>query len=339
MRVGLLDIIEAAYTLDGPPEAWMHKVGETVDGYLGHGLGLIAIRYRIGHDLRLEVLSMVPINMTAQAISAVQRATSNLPPSYVTATFASVPCDMARSTGPADVQELTHTLFHDHFEPSGWNEIMTINGLDPTRNGLVLGVGLPNRDTMTTKMRSRWSRVAAHIAAAHRLRARLGGTARVVGSADAVLTPDGRVEHAENDAKSREARTDLTDGVHALERSRGKLNRSDPDLALAERKALVAARWTLVDHFETDGKHYVLAQRNEATLRGFVTLTAREHQALGFASLGHSNKLISYEMGITPSTVSVLLHRAAKKLGASSRAAMLEAYARLLELRTNAESR
>jgi DNA-binding CsgD family transcriptional regulator len=58
----------------------------------------------------------------------------------------------------------------------------------------------------------------------------------------------------------------------------------------------------------------------------FDRLTPRELQAVGFAALGHSNKLVAYEMGIAPSTVSVLLHRAGQKLGTSSRVALIARY-------------
>jgi DNA-binding CsgD family transcriptional regulator len=107
------------------------------------------------------------------------------------------------------------------------------------------------------------------------------------------------------------------------------LRRRDPDAAVAAWKGLVSTRWSLVDHFESDGKRYVLAHRNDVALSGFEALTARERQALGFAALGHGNKLIAYELGVAPSTVAVLLHRAARKLGASSRAELIATYTRL----------
>jgi DNA-binding CsgD family transcriptional regulator len=329
MRAGLVDILEAAYTLDGELETWMHKVGETVDRCIGKGLGLIALRYRIGEGFSFTPVSMVPVNMPPEAVAVVQNGTADLPPSYIAQTFASLPCDMARTSGPPEVIKVTAQRFRDYFEPQGWSDCMTVNACDPTGNGLCFGIWLPELGTMTPRMRGRLSRVAAHVAAAHRLRVRVAAGEQRLDAAEAVLSPSGRIEHAEDEAKLREARESLTAGVRALERSRGKLRKTDPDLALAERKALIAARWTLVDRFESDGKHYVVAQRNEALLRGFEALTPREHQALGFAKLGHSNKLIAYEMGIAPSTVSVLLHRAAKKLRTKSREALLAAYVRL----------
>jgi hypothetical protein len=95
---------------------------------------------------------------------------------------------------------------------------------------------------------------------------------------------------ANGEAKSGEARTQLGHGARAIDKARGRLRKSDPDRAIAEWRGLIAARWTLLDHFESDGKRYLLARQNEAARSGFATLTARERQAVGFASLGHSNK-------------------------------------------------
>ena len=49
------------------------------------------------------------------------------------------------------------------------------------------------------------------------------------------------------------------------------------------------------------------------------SLSERERQVVGYAKLGHHDKLIAYELGISHSLVRVLLGRAASKLGASTR--------------------
>jgi len=53
-------------------------------------------------------------------------------------------------------------------------------------------------------------------------------------------------------------------------------------------------------------------------------LTLRERQVVGFASLGHSNKLIAYELGLKPSTIATHLSAAAKKLGLRSRLELIQ---------------
>ena len=48
-------------------------------------------------------------------------------------------------------------------------------------------------------------------------------------------------------------------------------------------------------------------------------LSEREHQVMTQVHLGHSDKEIAYELGLSVSTVRVLIHRAMQKLGAENR--------------------
>lgn len=86
--------------------------------------------------------------------------------------------------------------------------------------------------------------------------------------------------------------------------------------------------WTVVEEFERDGYSYQVLRRPLDTLRG-NRLTKRQEQVLEHACEGHSNKSIAYALGLSPSTVGVLLYRAAAKLGAKDRFELLAAYLRL----------
>jgi DNA-binding CsgD family transcriptional regulator len=55
-------------------------------------------------------------------------------------------------------------------------------------------------------------------------------------------------------------------------------------------------------------------------------LTRREEDAVVLACAGHSNKSIAQVMDVAPSTVGVLLFRAAAKLNAKSRSELLSNY-------------
>jgi len=55
-------------------------------------------------------------------------------------------------------------------------------------------------------------------------------------------------------------------------------------------------------------------------------LTKREEDALALACAGRSNKSIAQELELSPSTVGVLLFRAAAKLNAKSRSELLSNY-------------
>ena len=71
---------------------------------------------------------------------------------------------------------------------------------------------------------------------------------------------------------------------------------------------------------------FLVARRNDPRAPGLAGLTLRERQAAGYACLGHSNKLIAYELGLSASTVATYLTRAAAALGAGTRAGLIERY-------------
>jgi len=115
-------------------------------------------------------------------------------------------------------------------------------------------------------------------------------------------------------------------GVLALEQSRGTLRDTDPDASLDARKALVSARWSLLDRVELDGRRYIVARENPPGAPGPEALTPREREVVAYAKLGHHNKLIAYDLGIADSTVRVLLSRAMAKLGVQSRRDLLRVF-------------
>jgi DNA-binding NarL/FixJ family response regulator len=137
-----------------------------------------------------------------------------------------------------------------------------------------------------------------------------------------VLHPDGRLEHAEQPAQDAEARESLRSGVLALERARGPLRRSNPEQAVRIWQALVAGRWSLLDHFDSDGRRFVVAHRNDAEVPDARGLTHRECQVLAHLALGRSNKMIAYELGLSTSTVAGHLASARAKLRLPSAAAL-----------------
>lgn len=90
----------------------------------------------------------------------------------------------------------------------------------------------------------------------------------------------------------------------------------------------VRSSWTIVKTFEQEGHQYELRRRPLKVRGPLASLTQREEQVLACALDGKSNKSIAYTLGIAPSTVGVLLFRAATKLGAKSRPELLSSYAR-----------
>ena len=172
------------------------------------------------------------------------------------------------------------------------------------------------------RQRALWTRFAAHVGSALRLRRMRAAPSP--DSAVAVLGPRGRLEHGTTATSA--ARDDLEGAAKDMDRARGKLRRLDNETACALWRAMVRGEWSLVDWVDHDGKRFLLAQANRVPVTGRPQLTERELQVVACAAMGHSNKLIAYDLGLSTGTVSVLLSRASKKLGVSGRVALIRAF-------------
>jgi DNA-binding CsgD family transcriptional regulator len=276
---------------------------------------------------RLHVGDFKLIGLPEFAAPATISMLESLPPVFVRGAFGAPQC-LAQSQLPPDIYEMIRPTQEQLGAAIGWVDMLVLAGTDPSSHGVFFGMGMPDKTGASAKTKRNWLRVAVHLATAFRLRRRLAAVERASpDTADAVLTPGGRIEHAREDAQLADARERLQSAVKQTERARGRLRTREPEQAIDLWKGLVSGRWTLVDHFESDGKRYVLARRNELSVGGLASLTARERQTVAYASLGHTNKLIAYEMGLSASTVGVLLYRAAKKLKTKTREELVAAFA------------
>lgn len=189
--------------------------------------------------------------------------------------------------------------------------------------GVSLGVGHARRIDLSGEGLSTWHRISAHLAAAARLR-REGLHRHPV---ESVLTPDGRVQHAEGTARDEEKREALTRAVRAIERARRREARTDPGEVLEAWRAIVERRWTLVDVVESDGRRFMLARVNPPAASDHAALTPREKQVAALLMQGVPQKVIGYELSMSPSTVAFHVKNAARKLGLSTSTELVRALA------------
>jgi DNA-binding CsgD family transcriptional regulator len=83
----------------------------------------------------------------------------------------------------------------------------------------------------------------------------------------------------------------------------------------APRAAIHARPSSSVDHRDRDGKRFLLAVANTPREQGLLSLSARERQVLSRVALAHPRKLVAYELGLSPPTVSGHVKSAVRKLG------------------------
>lgn len=160
--------------------------------------------------------------------------------------------------------------------------------------------------------RNHWQPIAAHLAAAWRLRQRFDSGVVAEDLADAVLRPDGRCTGGTRARVHGAMRDRLRELVRRRELERSVRTASDGMWS-----ELADGRWTLIDHFDSNGQRVVLALRNAPRGESLCRLTRQEVEALGRARTGASNKEIALSMNISMSSVTRLLQSVAWKLNAA----------------------
>lgn len=337
----VLDVLDTAYRLELGREPWLRGLATTVDRALGDGSGTMAMIADLSGHTRARFEIVEAVNMGSWWREQV-------------ALFEALPIGTIRAFGAGPVfyfsQVVSALIRHDPevatllertgVEDYGAGQLETIasvragkrddalierivlSALDPFGTGV--GFVIPRR-VLARRPPSRgetaiWGRVAAHLAAAHRLRSSEHPI-------EAVVSPGGRVLDATGPARDIVARDALRAAAISQDRVRSRRGRpQDADEATEQWRALVSGRWSLVDQFESDGRRFLVARVNERGSTRVAALTARETQVVELAALGHANKLIAYELGLSVATVARTLARAATKLGASTRVELIRQF-------------
>ena len=305
-------VVEAAYRLDCGEEEWIHGLATTARPLL-QGTSLFSFTYLLQPGRRAVWLSRYFSDQTQ--IEVAQSILASMSPAAHQRLFSSAEPLMTLGED-ADARCRSH--FQRHVSPLGVADSIIVVAFDPSGAGVVLGTSLPRTAHATRPDRQRWRFLAAHIAAGLRLRRRLQEAAAAE-EIDAVLTPSGQCVFARGAVKAPSVRDRLRRAALQIDSVRCRKGRAEPEEALSIWRALVVGRWSLVDRFEKDGRRYIIARRNEPRFADPRGLSQRERQVAAYAALGHSNKLISYCLGLSPSTVATHLARALRKLGLGSR--------------------
>lgn len=325
-RVDLVGILEAAYRVEQPEEPWIAGVLDAARSGLDDGFGAYAFTYDATNPSRFGFRAFVTRDLHPVFLDAIRTVNESMSEDLVKeGLWARRASTMSEMPG---YESLTGSTF-DLGSGRVAHEAIGVNGLDPVGIGCLLSAPWRRRRGLSTRERATWDKVSTHLSAAFRLQRALQAKESSAAT-DVVLTPSGRVLHAEASAQARPARDALSLACRSIERARSRRGRAQGEVSLSLWRSLVSERWTLVDTYERDAKRYVVARRNELRLLRPEALSPRERQVLGFAVLGDSNKLIAYELGISASTVRVLLHRAMGKLGCRSRPELLQRFAELI---------
>jgi DNA-binding NarL/FixJ family response regulator len=199
-------------------------------------------------------------------------------------------------------------------------DVLRIVAHSGTGRGLGLTLVLDTVRNSTQTERRRWTRCAAHIGAGLRLRAMAGQLASLDGKPiEAIFDGGGKLCHVREAAASKSARELLRTAVRKADKARSAGGRLNADEALKAWEALIRGRWSLVDHFDSDQRRFVVAVRNDLRSLDPRGLSLRERQVVEYAGQGRSAKEIGYLLGAPAASVENSLRRAQAKLGLRSR--------------------
>ncbi|AKU95279.1 hypothetical protein AKJ09_01943 [Labilithrix luteola] len=313
-----IDVVEAAYRLDGTEQEWLDQLLAVARPDVDTGCGVYAFTggesvpnlpaspVFVQHDLDAGFAErLMELNVTApQAVNDVVRTRL-------------VSCGgLEQFFGPSSVV-VAH--FRQLMQPIGVVDGFSMFVQDAQGGSLTMSS--PARDVLAPAPRVRgiWQRAGLHVVAALRLRRKLAArspsSTPPTSAREALLEPSGRIAHAGTElAADRPAREALMDAVHAMERARGTDVRSSPDRALRLWRGLVAGEWSLVDHWEQGGRRYIAAYQNRPTTLDPRALTSNERAVLEYVVLGATNKEIVYALGLAEGTVSTCVTQILRKL-------------------------
>jgi len=319
-------LLEHAYRIELDDEPWLQEVVSASAPLLQRGMGVFGFLYETMSETAWSVGTVANAG-APQEVAEILRSVAPQSPEEMTRRFYwSKPCisvlDLLGDGPGAD-------FMRNVMSPYGVADTLMIKAADPTGVALSLCAPFSKQRPVARPTLGLWNKLVAHLAAAHRLRRTLRSAVRTgaiatTADAEAVLSPAGKCEHAEAAAQAPDAREALRAAAVHIDRARGRLRREDPTAAVDLWRGLVAGRWSLVDHFDTDGRRYLVARRNDPRAPDPRALTERERQIARFVALGHSNKLIAYELGVSEESVATHVRRAAAKLGVGGRVQLAE---------------
>jgi DNA-binding CsgD family transcriptional regulator len=311
-----ISILEAAYEVERDEEAWLNGL---IDGAtcLDRGLGVMAFAYDSSDPSHFRVGALVHRGFSRKRLDVTMGLIRDMTarPDFVERAFRLTPCaTMSEIEGDA-------TEWRKPAASAGFGDSVGINGVDPSGRGCIVGALLPEQTRLTRAQRETLNRISTHMAAAYRLRHKMR-TSSV--EPWGVVDRRGKVCDCPEplDASTPAA---LSSAARDIAEARGALRHADADGAVASWPALVKRRFSLID--ESTGRRSpgpVAIYENPPVPQAFLQLTEREREVAAFLALGHTTKIIAYELGISDSTVRVLLSRIRARLGATNRAELLK---------------
>ncbi len=331
MKTDAISIVEAAYDCDGDPRAWLDRLLEHAAPKLDRGFGVVASTYapdKGPEDMAFVNRGMRPADLDALVAMTVANA-DIFHKMFSSAAPSMAPHNTASATaGLTKEQARSWPGYVQYLHPLGIRDVVGVMARDVSGHAVHISAPIPDLRRPTRFERATWSRIAAHISAGARVRRAVEKlvTGDWAEGADAVVSASGSLVHCEKGAQGSDNREAFRRATKAIDRARSKA-RGNEDEALDLWQGLVAGRWSLIEQFDSDGRRFMVARRNEPQVADPRALNLRERQVLAYVAMGHPAKLIAYSLGVSQSSISTTRRTAMRKLGLQTTADVVRLFA------------
>ncbi len=220
----VISIIEAAYHEAPSPSQWLAHLLEALRSALDTGLGICGFFYQFtGDTLSITDARLAGTAFTGSIQEVVDQVMERSSPESNRLFFASDD-GFTTASGALRLGDdiARHPAFSGFLESMGIADCRILRVRDVDGQGCFFAAPTPVVVEARPKERWLWNRVVSHIAAGLRLER------SALPEAEAVLTPEGRLCHADGEAKSPAWRQALSESVKHRERARGRLRKTAP---------------------------------------------------------------------------------------------------------------
>jgi DNA-binding NarL/FixJ family response regulator len=311
-----VDIVEAAYRLDGSEATWLDAIVEQASADLDTGNGV----YAFTGDESVPNFAKSPTFVERSLTQAFRARLAELNASAPNAIFdllsnRLVTCGGLEQVLGADSPVVAH--FRGFMASAGVADGFCMFAQDAEGGSMTIASPARPPVAPSPRVRGIWQRVGLHLVAGLRLRRKLAARAT---QRAALLSPSGALEDASaavaNDGAARRA---LAEAVRAMDQARRSIVRDSPERALELWRGLVAGEWSLVDHWEQGSRRYIAAYPNRPGMRDPRAFSRTEQGILRYLALGATTKEASYALGLSEKTVTGCVTQILRKLRVRSR--------------------
>lgn len=319
-----ISLIETSYDLEGSDPQWLRKISDQVSWLLDRGSEPISwtfhctpTTFKLGSFAERTPKALTYLARMSHALSTEK----SFDLTYRTGVVIATASELIFPRLP-DMHKMFMKLIKGRVQ-----DLLVINCQSGMGSGLSIGMLLKNISQATNLERRRWPQIAAHIGAGIRLRHKAAQLSIDSPEIEAVLDSGGAVHDARGPAKHQEVRDNFREIVRRIEQSRTRAGRENVDDALNNWEGLVSGRWSMVDRFDSDGRRFIVAIKNDPTHLDPRGLTLRERQIAEYVGLGCASKEIAYTLGLSETAITNYTARVQRKLGIGSRVELVAFFA------------